>query len=915
MKKFWLVVLALAMTVCLALGLTACGGKTDTSVNGTYYRYESEQLDKTDWYELKDGTWRDSLGEQGTYKLSGGAISFYQDVFGENVNWATGTVKDGVLSITALGVTHTYCKEGSTPSGGGQGGSQDGSPSEEFEVTFILNYAGADNVVKATKDGLITYIPARDDYVFNGWWLSDGQTEDGEYILAQRWDTSEKVTEEGLVLVAEWVEKSTVSAQLPAPIVSIEGDEFSWQEVPGAVSYDIRVSGSLYQGEEARDTVYGTSWTFPSSFEAGYYTVKIRAMGDGETTVNSAYVSKSYGHRILSAVSNISFDISTSILTWAAVRNATSYDVSVDGQEAETLTCTTYDLSDLEAGRHTVTIVAKRDGYQSSTVNQTIEKKRLKTPKVTVTPDESGIRYTVSWESVLHADTYIVTLNGEEHRVTDADSYTFDRTAASWKGAETISVTVTAFDSNSDYLISEPSEEEQVSTGYRVKIEMLYAGAGVITMNEIARNEGGFAPEEEVTIQVTTNEGYSWDGWYDGAERIESSEILHLTVQKSVTYQAKWTLTQYALILDYDENIAETTDEIPSSYTIEGIDLPTLTGKNGNEHVHTGWSAGDGTKFKDQLPKGKTGDLTLSPIWESSDWTQHFGGGACPLCGAEQQIYVKSQEGTIYFGEYPQDEVKETDLKASLGWEAGDLPTTAQAGKWTRYGYRKASSTGSVRMWYIDVTYCQKKYRGVYFTEYRDDHQSSNGYVKDTVYWFRYEPVEWNILEEKNGIAFLASRRILDCQPFYVKGSLPGQTTSANNYANSDIRRWLNNAFYTTAFNQFTQTLIEQTTVDNSAATTASDDNKYTCNDTLDKVFLLSYRDFAEGRCSLKWSGDPSKYAKSQGVYYGQYWLRSPDATNSNCVLQSAATGDRTISMPTSSPYAVVPALRIRLGK
>ncbi len=548
-KKLLLILLAIASAVCLVFGLSACGGggKENSDVNGIYYRYESEQLDKSDWYELKDGKWKDSGGEQGDYKLSGGEISFYEkNVFGGNVKWATGTVKDGVLTISSLGITHTYCKEGSTPSTGGSGESD--TPSvQEYEVTFILNYMGGGSVKKSTQNGLVTYVPERADYVFNGWWLSDGKTENGDYILAQKWDTSEKVTEKGLVLVAEWVEESTVSAQLPAPSVSIDGEVFSWQEIPGAESYDVRVYKSGLESEEMRNTISGTSWTFPSSYDAGYYTIKIRAIGDGETTVNSAYVSKSYGHRILSLVSNISFDISTSILTWTAVRNATSYDLIIDGQEVETLTYTTYDLSDFEAGSHMVTIVAKRGGYQSSTANETIEKKRLKTPKIKVALNENRIQYTVSWESVLHADTYIVTLNGEEHRVTDKDFYTFDRASASWGDTEAIVVTVTAFDSNRDYLISNPSQEETVERGYAVILMVSDKNAGSVAFEGTTATKLPCDVGEEVsfTAIATTNKGYIFGGWYQDDEKVSTEPSFQRTItmgKKNVSYEARWSV-------------------------------------------------------------------------------------------------------------------------------------------------------------------------------------------------------------------------------------------------------------------------------------------------------------------------------------------------------------------------------------
>lgn len=120
MKKLLANVGAITMGMCLIFGLSACGIADPAAVNGTYYRYEAEQLDGSEWYELENGTWRDIAGEQGTYRLLGSKILFYgEDQLGESVKWATGTVKDGVLTISSIGVTHTYCMEGRMPSAAG----------------------------------------------------------------------------------------------------------------------------------------------------------------------------------------------------------------------------------------------------------------------------------------------------------------------------------------------------------------------------------------------------------------------------------------------------------------------------------------------------------------------------------------------------------------------------------------------------------------------------------------------------------------------------------------------------------------------------------------------------------------------------------------------------------------------------
>ncbi len=108
-KRIFIIALALAALLCLCFCLAACGA--NSAVNGTYYLYESEQFEKSDWYELKDGVWTDNDGYEGTYKVVGSKISFYGEANGENVKWATGTVKDGALTMSSIGATHTYRKE------------------------------------------------------------------------------------------------------------------------------------------------------------------------------------------------------------------------------------------------------------------------------------------------------------------------------------------------------------------------------------------------------------------------------------------------------------------------------------------------------------------------------------------------------------------------------------------------------------------------------------------------------------------------------------------------------------------------------------------------------------------------------------------------------------------------------------
>ena len=259
----------------------------------------------------------------------------------------------------------------------------------------------------------------------------------------------------------------------------------------------------------------------------------------------------------------------------------------------------------------------------------------------------------------------------------------------------------------------------------------------------------------------------------------------------------------------------------------------------------------------------------------------------------------------IAFGSYPQSRVTDSAVLTSLN---------AQELQWISYGYYSGNGNpGSMKqsdyMKYADVTLGAEKYRAVTFSAYRpsrtcdtaDSMQDENGYVTDTVYWFKYEPLLWSVLDPARGLVLCET--IIDSQAysntvyhnaadaeFYNDSSF---SRFADDYSSSSIRAWLNNDFYYTAFTGEERALIKTTTLNNSCAGTPylhlngipSEDN----------VFLLSYYE----SLNRSYGFDPrpeiadtarrrsgTDYAKCQGLYvftnneYGCFgnswwWLRS----------------------------------------
>ena len=98
----------------------------------------------------------------------------------------------------------------------------------------------------------------------------------------------------------------------------------------------------------------------------------------------------------------------------------------------------------------------------------------------------------------------------------------------------------------------------------------------------------------------------------------------------------------------------------------------------------------------------------------------------------------------------------------------------------------------------------------------------------------------------------------------------------------------------TAAFTSAELAKIKTVLVDNSAATTDSDTNEYACENTEDKVYLLSYREAQKKLYGLNNNSDrrmkTTAYARANGAYQsdtegygGSWWLRSPRPTYSGC--------------------------------
>lgn len=236
--------------------------------------------------------------------------------------------------------------------------------------------------------------------------------------------------------------------------------------------------------------------------------------------------------------------------------------------------------------------------------------------------------------------------------------------------------------------------------------------------------------------------------------------------------------------------------------------------------------------------------------------------GIAPMGGIDlapkasaKDISSYSVGDTITYGSYPQSKVTDSDLIAKIE-AAGekyvwcDYNYYAGTGSWYDLNMKPVEGM----MLYRDIVYGGNKYRAVKINQYRPNathftssntEQSSNGYYTGNVYYFKYEPLTWRVLDPDEG--YVMCNQIIDSQAYqnfiYYNGSEYYNSKSCTNYASdwvtSSLRQWLNNDFYNTAFTAEEKAQIGTSHLENKNTYGST----YDSNPTSDKITLLSYDD------------------------------------------------------------------------
>ena len=797
-----------------------------------------------------------------------------------------------------------------------------------YTVTYDFAGGGESVSEQVEEDGLA---PAKEGtrtgYTFSGW--TAGET---------AWDFEASVVTGDITLTAVWTANSYSvtfdaaggeetegvevtfgsAAQLPVPERS--GYTFTgWQKEDGTAVSD--AAGAVGEWNIAEDVSLTASWSVVT-YDVTYNNVEGATHSNPATyTVEDAAVAlqdaAKTGYTFLGWYSDAEFaqevsEIDTSVCEdvelWARweVITYTATFVNSDG----TVGTVGFDIEDTALSEPAV---PQRTGYTGAW-----EAYEIKAEDLTINAVYTPITYNITYENTKGAaNGNPATYNIETATITLADitspGYTFEGWFIGEEKVESIElgsygdITLTAKWAVITYNITYIYDDTMGDLAEGAQLKSTY------TIEE----------QFEFTPLVCHTTGYNFAGWFTQKDLGTGEQVTGVSLGSTGDLElfAKWTPTEYSVnyVLDGGINAeanpfvytVETLGgadgvialEDPTKYTIFSVNADGTFTWHAYEFL--GWYKDSGFEQRVSELSLSLGSVTLYAKWAADMSTE----GSVNYVRVNENNELDEDGGYILFGQYPQT------IKASDVSIISNTPDTD--------GYY----LGSDGERYAKVVADPEKS----YYKFSDNSSVIDGYT----YYFKVEPIRWRILSESDGNAFILCDSIIANHYYHHTRSsttIDGQTVYANNYKYSDIRAWLNDEFYNTAFGDLQQALIQTTEVDNSVYSTGYSSNRYACENTSDKVFLLSYRevtnsaygfassystyDTARRMLTSDFSRATGAYMSTDSSYYGngRWWMRSPYYYSYGHVRSVDYSGYADYNSNVNRNYGVVPALKLTLS-
>lgn len=390
--------------------------------------------------------------------------------------------------------------------------------------------------------------------------------------------------------------------------------------------------------------------------------------------------------------------------------------------------------------------------------------------------------------------------------------------------------------------------------------------------DELEQNEFNVEYGADYFLPGPSRTGYTFDGWYNGTTKVKNGTWKYL---EDVTLVAKWDVINYNI--NYYLNGATINDN-PLTYTYDDETI-ILNDPYRKGHTFIGWIT-DAIFIPTKelaIPHNSTGEFVFEAVFEVNTYTITF-----DVNGGDELDY---NEIEIVYGEYVELPTPKKEGLTFVGWSNGKEIIES--------GIMLIDEDQNVVAKYLNlivennVTYIiLGKYPQTKVNDQSLVSQLSNitevnssGYVvylnkeyyKYNNNYYLVEDVKWRVLHSQEGNYTLITENIIGATVF-----------GDHSFANSSIKKWLNDVFYNQIFNDTDKEIIMDVTVEGKKPSGGNQQYE-SCTA---KVYLPTIEILNE-KTYKSYATDFAASMINDSFYNGWYYVNEPTGNKGIMLLKS----------------------------
>lgn len=230
----------------------------------------------------------------------------------------------------------------------------------------------------------------------------------------------------------------TAPVGLTASEVTSNGFKVNWTAVNGALNYKVYSNGELVT------TVSNPNFTFSNLNTNTPYSIQVSSVNVSSESSRSDILTVTTGAPIVNlpttpvGINSSNLSSTGFKINWQAVNDATNYNLYINGSYINSVASTFYDISNLNPNTtysvQLTSVNSAGESPRSTAINVTTTAPPLAVPSSPTGLTSSNITssgFTLNWQSVNGATSYLISINGNPVTRVTSPSYTFTNLTAS----------------------------------------------------------------------------------------------------------------------------------------------------------------------------------------------------------------------------------------------------------------------------------------------------------------------------------------------------------------------------------------------------------------------------------------------------------------------------------------------------